>query len=214
MPKSATPPSKASSSPRQYRALSAISNIKEAANNLIKEGQLERISARALSEKSGYSVGNIYHHFESIAEVLNEIYLEKRTESQKKCAELFKSHPSDEPIDSLAHSVTDQVLGHLNEFNPKILSFCLAAQSKHLNNPFEIDKSVEKLVEIFNETIARDQTGTFRKMTLAESHLLSKIYVYALRQPYIDESKLMGTEEHRDIVIKLFFSLFSTKLCP
>ena len=50
--------------------------------------------------------------------------------------------------------------------------------------------------------------NTFRKMTVAESQLLAKIYVYALRQPYMDESELMGTEEHRQIFINLFYSLF------
>ena len=50
--------------------------------------------------------------------------------------------------------------------------------------------------------------NTFRKMTVADSQLLAKIYVYALRQPYIDESELMGTEEHRQIIINLFYSLF------
>jgi hypothetical protein len=45
-------------------------------------------------------------------------------------------------------------------------------------------------------------------MTVAESQLLAKIYVYALRQPYMDESELMGTEEHRQIFINLFYSLF------
>lgn len=50
--------------------------------------------------------------------------------------------------------------------------------------------------------------NTFRKMTVAESQLLAKIYVYALRQPYMDESELMGTEEHRQIIINLFYSLF------
>lgn len=202
---------KYSCAPAQNRSLQAVANIKEAAAELVKVPNMSRISARALAEKSGYSIGNIYHHFESVANVLIEIYDDKRIESQKKIADLFRSHSPDEPCDSLAVSVTDQVLSHLNDFNPKILAFCLTAKSKNLNNPFEIDKSVEGLVEIFNETIARDRTNTFRKMARAESHLLAKIYVYALRQPYIDESELMGTEQHRDLIIKLFFDLFSTK---
>ena len=195
---------------KQARAQNAIDNILLAGKELI-SSQVEDISARSLAQRSGYSIGNIYHHFEKMADVFVKIYVEKRTDSQKKVAQLFNNHSPLSPITELAPKVTDQVISNHNEFDPKVLTFCLAALSKELNNPFEIDKSVDNLVAIFRDVADRDQTNTFRRMTVAESELLAKIYVYALRQPYIDESELMGTEEHRKIIISLFYSLFGNK---
>ena len=195
---------------KQARAQNAIDNILLAGKELI-SSQVEDISARSLAKRSGYSIGNIYHHFEKMADVFVKIYVEKRTDSQKKVAQLFNNHSPLSPITELAPKVTDQVISNHNEFDPKVLTFCLAALSKELNNPFEIDKSVDNLVAIFRDVADRDQTNTFRRMTVAESELLAKIYVYALRQPYIDESELMGTEEHRKIIISLFYSLFGNK---
>jgi len=203
---SKTPKSK-QVTPKQSRSLKAIDKILLAGKELI-GAKKQALNARALAEKSGYSIGNIYHHFEKIADVFVEIYLEKRVASQKKVAQLFIDHSPLSPITELAPRVTDQVISNHNEFDPKVLTFCLTALSKELNNPFEIDKSVEKLVAIFREVADRDQTNTFRKMTIPESELLAKTYVYALRQPYIDESELMGTEEHRQVMIKMFYSLF------
>ena len=195
---------------KQARAQNAIDNILLAGKELI-SSKVEDISARSLAKRSGYSIGNIYHHFEKMADVFVKIYVEKRTDSQKKVAQLFNNHSPLSPITELAPKVTDQVISNHNEFDPKVLTFCLAALSKELNNPFEIDKSVDNLVAIFRDVADRDQTNTFRRMTVAESELLAKIYVYALRQPYIDESELMGTEEHRKIIISLFYSLFGNK---
>jgi len=194
-------------SSKQPRSLKAVDSILLAGKELINSKD-QQLNARSLAEKSGYSIGNIYHHFEKIADVFVQIYVEKRTISQKKIAQLFAEHDPLSPITELAPKVTDQVIYNHNEFDPKVLTFCLTALSKELNNPFEIDKSVEKLVAIFRETAERDQTNTFRRMSIPESQLLAKTYVYALRQPYIDESELMGTEEHRQIIINLFYSLF------
>jgi AcrR family transcriptional regulator len=196
--------------PKQSRAQKAVDNILLAGKELI-NSRVEDLSARSLAKRSGYSIGNIYHHFEKMADVFVQIYVDKRVESQKKVAKLFKDHRPSSPITELAPKVTDQVISNHNEFDPKVLTFCLTALSKELNNPFEIDKSVDNLVAIFREVADRDQSNTFRKMTVAESQLLAKIYVYALRQPYIDESELMGTEEHRQIIINLFYSLFGNK---
>ena len=195
---------------KQPRKQKSVDNILLAGNELI-SSKLEPLSARSLAKKSGYSIGNIYHHFEKIADVFVKVYMEKRIESQKKVAQLFKSHKPLSPITELAPKVTDQVLSNHNEFDPKVLAFCLTALSKDLNNPFEIDSSVDNLVAIFRITIEKDKTNTFRKMTVSESQLLAKLYVYALRQPYVDESDLMGTEEHRQIIINLFYSLFGNK---
>ncbi|QWD92709.1 TetR/AcrR family transcriptional regulator [Polynucleobacter asymbioticus] len=207
MPNTSKTPKSKQVTPKQSRSLKAIDNILIAGKELI-GSKKQTLNARALAEKSGYSIGNIYHHFEKIADVFVEIYLEKRVASQKKVAQLFIDHSPLSPITELAPRVTDQVISNHNEFDPKVLTFCLTALSKELNNPFEIDKSVEKLVAVFREVADKDQTNTFRKMTIPESELLAKTYVYALRQPYIDESELMGTEEHRQIMINMFYSLF------
>lgn len=195
---------------KQPRALKAVDDILLAGRELT-SSELGELSARSLAKKSGYSIGSIYYHFEKMADVFVKIYTEKRIESQMKVAQLFRSHKPLSPITELAPKVTDQVISNHNEFDPKVLTFCLTALSKDLNNPFEIDSSVDNLVAIFRETIQKDQSNTFRKMTVAESQLLAKIYVYALRQPYVDESDLMGTEEHRQIIIDLFYSLFGNK---
>ncbi|GEM_PF-1357236 len=202
-------PKSTKKSPKQPRSMQAVDNILLAGKELIASKD-QNLNARALAKRSGYSIGNIYHHFEKIADVFVKIYVEKRTESQKKVASLFKDHDPSSPITELAPKVTDQVISNHNEFDPKVLTFCLTALSKELNNPFEIDKSVDDLVAIFRGVAERDKSNTFRKMTVAESQLLAKIYVYALRQPYIDESDLMGTEEHRQIVINLFYGLFGS----
>ena len=207
MPSSSKASKTTPDSKKQSRSLKAVDSILLAGKELI-ESKKQNLNARSLAEKSGYSIGNIYHHFEKIADVFVKIYLEKRVASQKKVAQLFIDHSPLSPINELAPKVTDQAISNHNEFDPKVLTFCLTALSKELNNPFEIDKSVEKLVAIFREVADRDQTNTFRKMTIPESQLLAKTYVYALRQPYIDESDLMGTEEHRQVMIKMFYSLF------
>lgn len=195
---------------KQPRALKAVDDILLAGRELI-NSELEELNARSLAKKSGYSIGNIYYHFEKMADVFVKIYIEKRIESQKKVAQLFMSHSPLSPITELAPKVTDQVISNHNEFDPKVLTFCLTTLSKDLNNPFEIDNSVDDLVAIFQDTAKRDQSNTFRKMMVAESQLLAKVYVYALRQPYVDESNLMGTEEHRQIIIDLFHNLFGKK---
>ncbi len=48
--------------------------IKTALNILFTEGMLE-LTARNLSEKSGVSKGNLYHHFKSMDEIMEEAFL-------------------------------------------------------------------------------------------------------------------------------------------
>jgi AcrR family transcriptional regulator len=56
--------------PKQERAQKAIEDILDSAQELSDEGLIELLNARALSEKSGYSVGTIYRYFEKFDDIL------------------------------------------------------------------------------------------------------------------------------------------------
>ena len=49
-----------------------------AAEKLLLSGNVNLISAKNLSKYSGYSVGNIYHHFKNLDQVFINLFLKKR----------------------------------------------------------------------------------------------------------------------------------------
>ena len=49
-----------------------------AGEKLLLSGNVNLINAENLSKHSGYSIGNIYHHFKSLDQVFIKIFLKKR----------------------------------------------------------------------------------------------------------------------------------------
>ena len=78
--------------PKQDRAAKTEQDLLHTANEILDRGDLDDLSAKALSIKSGYSVGVIYKYFNKYEDIFIKIFLNKIDAHFKEVEQIYIDH--------------------------------------------------------------------------------------------------------------------------
>ena len=78
--------------PKQDRAAKTKQDLLHTANEILDRGDLDDLSAKALSIKSGYSVGVIYKYFNKYEDIFIKIFLNKIDAHFKEVEQIYIDH--------------------------------------------------------------------------------------------------------------------------
>ena len=195
--------------PKQNRVVILIENVMQALKELAQSGDLAELTTRELSNRSGYSLSTIFHHFKKFDDVFIYLFLIRRKQANLEIAELINNHPTEQPLSVLASVLTNHIIDKLLIPNRKTLLFIVNLFLRRTKNPERLNMETDMLVPIWMNIYSRDKTNTFYKFSENELRQRLRALQSIIRSPFLEDDPMAGTAEHRKIALNIFMRLFT-----
>ncbi|CAN4273231.1 DNA-binding HTH domain, TetR-type [Methylophilaceae bacterium] len=169
----------------------------------------EFLTITNIAERSGYSIGNIYHYFKNIDNLIDEFVVQHQ---KKRVAVVIKV------INETPASMTaKEFIKHLNDLNfkfmtklPRAITLKLASTVMTKSDVLKrIDENNKLLVDPLEAMIKANKTNTFKKLTYREIEIAILVYASAVRKPVTDNHKLAFTKSHQQQSLAILMALFA-----
>jgi hypothetical protein len=191
------------------RTANTVDEILEAAKLLSDAETAELINARALSKKSGYSVGTIYRYFKKIDHIFLDLFLWRIKKSIALAAQVIETHQPHHEVGELVASIVDAGMAQWSSKNPEVIKLVIRYFFKNAKEPEKFNTLLDDLIPLVFAVQKRDQTDTFRSMTVNELRFQVRALQMAIRNPFLEGDAIAGTDEHRRLAIDMGMRLFS-----
>jgi len=168
----------------------------------------ELLTITNIAKRSGYSVGNIYHHFKNIDNVIDEFVIQHHKKRIDVLIKLIKETPASMHVKEFTK--------HLNDLNFKVMTKLPRAITLKLASTVmtkrevlkRIDENNKLLVGPIEAMIKINETNTFKKLTHKEIEMAVLVYASALRKPVTENHKLAFTKSHQQQSLAISMALF------
>ena len=175
---------------------------------LVIDDNPELLTITNIAKRSGYSVGNIYHHFKNIDNVIDEFVIQHHKKRIDVLIKLIKETPASMHVKEFTK--------HLNDLNFKVMTKLPRAITLKLASTVmtkrevlkRIDENNKLLVGPIEAMIKINETNTFKKLTHKEIEMAVLVYASALRKPVTENHKLAFTKSHQQQSLAISMALF------
>jgi len=195
--------------PKQERAKKAIDDIEQAIELLSKNVNLDGITARDISDRSGYALGTIFHHFKKLDHIFVYLFLARRKRAYEKVIEIIEKHPSDQPLIVLLSDVINFLMDEMLRVDRKKFIFTVRQLLNRSKNPQLMNTQIDVLIPYWMNASQQDKTNTILNYSEDELRLRLRAIQSIVRSPFLEENAIAGTAEHREISFKLGLQIFS-----
>lgn len=197
--------------PKQDRAKKTLDDLLETALELVNEGEIELLTSRTLSKKSGYSLGTLNKRLNSVDKIFLWAIKQGQQKHLEKISKIIEGHDPTLPIDILLEKMIKQGFESIMQVNPSIIKFYENRINK-FSNQINAHQFSDVLVKPFLQAMEQDRTGTFRKMSESELRLITRMTYILLERPFVDRDPIAGSEEHHRIVLDNFLRILGSKM--
>jgi AcrR family transcriptional regulator len=197
--------------PKQLRAAKTEQNLLLTANEILERGELEDFSAKALSLKSGYSVGVIYKYFNQYEDIFIKLFLQKIESHFEEVEKIFAEHQAHETVTELFIKVIDHGFSFHDRYgklNNKLIPLYRFFVRRH-KTPEDLHKVADRLAPLTIVLQQNDKTGTFKKMSEMECILKHRAFDHYIRTPFIDSQNKFTPSEHKSSCLEFAVLIFS-----
>ena len=182
-----------------------------AGEKLLLSGNVNLINAENLSKQSGYSIGNIYHHFKSLDQVFIKIFLKKRLDIFLDLADEINKFPKNKSCEELCKILVNKSFERANKLKIKVLQYIFKIMLTKSEEPEKINLIIDVLIEPLIECRKRNKTNSFREIEEDEMRLLLRSLQAFIRSPFLENQSIAGTALHKELTLNLCQKLFSIK---
>ena len=197
--------------PKQERASKTEQDLLHTAADIIEVGELEDFSAKALSKKSGYSVGVIYKYFNQYEDVFLKIFLNRIDTHFKEVEQIYINHGPHENVAELFGKVVDHAFlfaGRYTGVKNKLIPLFRFFVRRH-KTPEDLYKMSDRLVPFMITLQEKDKTNTFKKMSEIECTLKNRAFDHYVRTPMVDPQNTFSVNEHKASCLEFGILIFS-----
>jgi AcrR family transcriptional regulator len=184
--------------------------IYDGISDLLIDDNPDLLTITNISKRSGYSIGNIYHHFKNVDNVIEEFVFKRMQSRLDGVIKKLNEFPPSATAKEIVNFLNNDMFLHLTKLIPKafFLKFAATFMTKgHITT--RMDAIHLELVGPIEAMIYRNETDTFKKLTHAEIELAILIASNALRKPLITNHKLAMTESHKQQSLAIMMALFA-----
>lgn len=180
-----------------------------AGEKLLLSGNINLITAENLSKHSGYSIGNIYHHFKNIHEIFITIFIKKRIEIFIELANEINKFPKNQSCENLFKILIDKIFERQKKLKTKTIQYLFQLMLKKSEEPEKINLIIDVLIEPLIECRKRNKTNSFKEIEGDEMRLLLRSLQAFIKSPYLENQSIAGTLLHKKLTLDLCQKLFS-----
>ena len=177
-----------------------IASIVEATELLVGARSDSLPTVREIAKKSGYSIGSFYRNFTSVGEIVAQIVARRQVATATTVETLLVQHSPDDGVDVFCSKLTVLLFSLAQAINPKVVRLIFNVALDHSRHVDTLNIAADRMVSPLMAAIARDRSGTFKKSSEKELHLLSRGTVFMVRSPLLEGNSFFGTPEHKAIV--------------
>jgi len=180
-----------------------------AGEKLLLSGNVNLITAENLSKHSGYSIGNIYHHFKNIHEIFITIFIKKRIEIFLELANEINKFPKNQSCENLFKILIDKIFERQKKLKTKTIQYLFQLMLKKSEEPEKFNLIIDVLIEPLIECRKRNKTNSFKEIEEDEMRLLLRSLQAFIKSPYLENQPIAGTMLHKKLTLDLCQKLFS-----
>ena len=195
--------------PKQQRTIKTIEDITNALELLSQSEDFAKLTTRDLSDRSGYALGTIFHHFDKFDNVFVYVFLARRRKALLNFEDIINQHPSDQPLSVLADSVLTCIIDELSKPPRKILLFLISKFLRSTKHPELINIEADLLIPAWTKASQRDKTNTIYNFSVNELGLRLRALQAITRSPFFEDNPIAGKAEHKAIAFTLFMQIFT-----
>jgi len=193
---------------KQNRSKQTLDEILQAAFELVDLANPNKFTSRELSARSGYALSTLCDRVGIIENAFLWVIKQGQTQHLGNLAQKFREFDDHLPLQSFMEVMIDCSFEKIKQVNPRVIRYyedCLAKQQA-LSSEFY--HYIDALAEPYVETALRNQTDTFRQVSIDEAILLFRSALTIVERPFVELNPIAGSEEHRRIAISTLVLMF------
>ena len=193
---------------KQERSSQSLKDILQAAFELVNEADPKKFTSRTLAEKSGYALGTMTKRLGIIENAF--LWAIKRGQAQhiENMAKRFKEFDANLPLQTFVEIMVNSAFESIKQVNPRVIRYYEDSIAKQNALSSEFYQYSDALAQPYVETALRNQTNTFRHISVDEAILLFRSVFTIVERPFVELNSIAGTEEHRRIAISTLVQMF------
>jgi hypothetical protein len=193
---------------KQERSSQSLKDILQAAFELVNEADPKKFTSRTLAEKSGYALGTMTKRLGIIENAF--LWAIKRGQAQhiENMAKRFKEFDANLPLQTFVEIMVNSAFESIKQVNPRVIRYYEDSIAKQNALSSEFYQYSDALAQPYVEMALRNQTNTFRHISVDEAILLFRSVFTIVERPFVELNSIAGTEEHRRIAISTLVQMF------
>lgn len=192
---------------KQERSQKTLEDILQAAEQIVAEANPDLFTSRTLAQKSGYALGTLVRRLGSIENVFLRAAKNSRDKKFAEVAMSIAQFDINIPIQEFAENMVEKTFTGIEQNNPKVMRFFESRYTKMNGLPPDYFTYMDFIVDPYLEASYLNKTDTFKKLSRNEASLLLRQLCLLIERPFMEDSPIAGTEEHRKIVTETIIRL-------
>ena len=186
---------------KQERSQKTLEDILQAAEKIVEEANPDLFTSRTLAKRSGYALGTLVRRLSSVENVFLWSIKQAREKRFKDIALDIAQFDVNATITEFAENMVTIGFAGTQQVNPKIMRFFENRITKRYGLTTDYFAYLDSFIEPYLLAIQENKTNTFRQLSRNEATLLLRQLCLMIERPFMEDSPIAGTEEHRKIVI-------------
>ena len=192
---------------KQERSQKTLEDILMAAEQIVEEANPELFTSRSLAQKSGYALGTLVRRLSSIENVFLWAVKKGRDKKFQEFSASITQFDAKTPVDVFASNMVDTAFSNIQEVSPAVMRFFENRFTKLNGLPPDYFAYMDSLAEPYLVAASKNQTDTFRVLSISEATLLVRQICLLVERPFMEGNPIAGTQEHRSIAIDMIIRL-------
>jgi len=192
---------------KQERSQKTLEDILDAAEQIVIDANPDLFTSRALAKRSGYALGTLVRRLNSVENVFLWAVKKGRDRKFQEFSVRITQFDAKTPIDTFAKNIVDKAFSDIQQVNPAVMHFFEKRFTKINGLTPDYFAYMDSLVEPYLAAASKNQTNTFRVLSIIEASLLIRQICLLVERPFMEGNPIAGTKEHRQITIDTIIKL-------
>jgi AcrR family transcriptional regulator len=189
------------SDPKQDRSKKTLDDLLQAAYEIVEAADTAQFTSRTLASKAGYSLGTLSQRLGSVEDVFFWAIQKGRETKLNDFIHAMEQFDNQLPIQVFLEKFVDIAFDNMNKVTTKVMRFYDHRLTLKYGLTADYFNYIDVLIEPYLELSQKNETNTFRVLSLEEARFIFQCGLALLERPFANEDPIAGTEQHRKIAV-------------
>jgi len=186
---------------KQDRSQKTLDDLLQAAYEIVESANTKSFTSRSLASKAGYSLGTLSQRLGSVEDVFFWAIQKGREIKLNDYAESVSQFDPKLSVRDFVESFVVKSFSSIGIVGPPVMRFYDERFTKKYGLTTDYFDYTNVVADAYFEMHTRNETNTFRMLSLEEIRLIFKASLSLLERPFAAEDPIAGSEEHRRIAL-------------
>lgn len=192
---------------KKPKSLQTLSDLIEAAERIVEEGDVDQFVARSLAKESGYSLGSLINRLGKIENIFLYAITKERSRHINAIGEVLEQLGPDVTVNELVEKFVDIGFAAINKVSPRIMKYYENRVVQRVENVSDVFLYAEEMIPYLNRILVKNRSKTFRPLSESEKPYVARTIFLFLERPFAEGDSIAGTPAHRAMAINALVSI-------